>query len=50
MRRTFFSTALALLVAAAGGTAVFIAYPNYPLPFSTEDTVRIATGSLTEIG
>ena len=50
MRRTFLRVALVLLVVAVAGGAIFLAYQNSPWLFSTRDTVRIATGPLTELG
>jgi TRAP-type uncharacterized transport system substrate-binding protein len=48
MRRTLLWVAPVLLVALFAGGATFLAYQNYPWLFPTKDTIRIATGPLTE--
>src|SRR5437660_8603403 len=48
MRRTLLWVAPLLLVAAVAGGAMVLAFQNYSWLFSTKDTVRIATGPVTE--
>jgi TRAP-type uncharacterized transport system substrate-binding protein len=48
MRRTLLWVGSLLLVALFAGGATFLAYQNYPGLFPAKDTVRIATGPLTE--
>lgn len=50
MKRTLLWIASLLLVAVVAGGATFLAYQNYPWLFSAKDTIRIATGPLTESG
>jgi len=48
MRRTLLWVAPLLLVAIVAGGAMVVAFQNYSWLFSSRDTVRIATGPLTE--
>jgi len=48
MRRTLLWVAPVLVVAVVAGGAMVLAVQNYSWLFSTKDTVRIATGPLTE--
>jgi len=47
MRRAFFRSTLVLIVTAAIGALTFVAYRNFPWMFSTEYTIRVATGPVT---
>ena len=50
MRRPFLRIFLVLLATAAVGGLTFVAYHNYPWLFSTQYTIRIATGPVAASG
>jgi TRAP-type uncharacterized transport system substrate-binding protein len=48
MRRTLLWVAPVLLVTLFAGGGLFLAYQNFPWLFPTKDTIRLATGPLTD--